>query len=137
MHQALASFIAPFACAALLCASPLALAANPTSSGNCEESSTNMSEVRACLHEQNVAMVKAAYASLSIKLKARMPQASEELEVAQRNWVQYARSACEFLAEFNSASFAKDDARTNCWSDFARARTKQLKSWEMQLDKKP
>ena len=31
----------------------------------------------------------------------------------------------------------KDDARANCWSDFARARTKQLKSWEMQLDKKP
>src|SRR5260221_4958541 len=32
----------------------------------------------------------------------RSPQASEELEVAQRNWVQYARSACEFLSEFNS-----------------------------------
>lgn len=84
-----------------------------------------------------MALVNAAYVSLSLKLKARMPQASEELEVAQRNWVQYARSACEFLSEFNSASFAKDDARTNCWSDFARARAKQLKSWEMQLDKKP
>lgn len=114
MHQALASLLAPLACAALLCGSPAARAANPTSSGNCEESSTNMSEVRACLQEQNVALVNAAYVSLSLKLKARMPQASEELEVAQRNWVQYARSACEFLSEFNSASFAKDDARANC-----------------------
>ena len=137
MHQALASLLAPLACAALLCGSPVARAANPTSSGNCEESSTNMSEVRACLQEQNVALVNAAYVSLSLKLKARMPQASEELEVAQRNWGQYARSACEFLSEFNSASFAKDDTRANCWSDFARARAKQLKSWEMQLDKKP
>lgn len=137
MHQALASLIAPLVCAALLCASPVARAANPTSSGNCEESFTHTADVRACQHEQNVAIVKAAYVSLSLKLKARMPQASEGLEEAQRNWVQYARSACEFLSEFNSASFAKEDARANCWSDFARARAKQLKAWEMQLDKKP
>ena len=64
MHQALASLLAPLACAALLCGSPVARAANPTSSGNCEESSTNMSEVRACLQEQNVALVNAAYVSL-------------------------------------------------------------------------
>lgn len=124
--------LALFATAALqMCWVPHAMAAS------CEDGATNMSEIRACLTEQNKSAVKEAYVELSLKLKARMPQASAALEESQRNWVQFARSSCDFYAEFNSATWIREDARANCMADFSRARVKVLKAWENQLDKKP
>jgi uncharacterized protein YecT (DUF1311 family) len=126
---------APLVLAFLLLYGPCGMAANP--SVNCEDGAGSMAEVRACLHEQNVASVKAAYAALSVKIKARMPQASDELEAAQRSWVQYARDSCDFLGEFNAGTMIREDARANCWADFVRARVKLLRSWELQLEKRP
>ncbi|MDR0225531.1 MAG: DUF1311 domain-containing protein [Burkholderiaceae bacterium] len=136
MNHALLS-LAPAACASLLLYGSVAMAANPTSSGSCEDGAANMADVRACLSERNKNQVKEAYAALSVKIKARMPQASAALEESQRNWVLFARNSCDFYAEFNAESMLREDARSNCWTDFTRARTKVLKAWEMQLDKRP
>lgn len=124
--------LAPFAIAALQigCMFP-ALAAS------CEDDASNMSEVRACLSGQNESAVKKAYAELSLKLKARLPQAVAALEESQRDWEQFARSSCVFYAQFHAATAIGEDARANCLADFSRARVRTLKAWESQLDKRP
>ncbi|WP_280190435.1 lysozyme inhibitor LprI family protein [Delftia sp. PS-11] len=103
----------------------------------CDDRANSMPEVRACLAEQNESSVQAVYASLSAKLRARMPRAFEGFETAQKSWAQFARDTCDFHAEFNAASVNRDDARIHCQAELARTRVKLLRSWEMQLDKRP
>lgn len=115
----------------------VALGASATEAAPCEDRANSMAEVRICLAEQSENSVQAVYASLSAKLRARMPRAFEEFEAAQRSWVQFARDSCDFHAEFNAASMNRDDARIGCQAELARTRVKLLRSWEMQLDKRP
>lgn len=100
---------------------------------DCEAGAQNMSQVRACLYDQQSAAVDVAYKRLYATLKRRNPEAAKALEKSQASWEAFAGDSCEFYALLDTGSIPRD-AQVNCWADFSRARTRILESWLAKLE---
>ena len=100
---------------------------------DCESSSSNMAEIRACIESDSSAELDQAYLSLVSQLKLKKPNAVAALVKSQKSWEVFATDSCEYYAKLHSGQMIEADSRLNCWSDFRAARVKVLQSWQKSL----
>jgi len=117
--------------ACLLC---LALPARAVQK-NCEAGATTMAEVRYCEEQQEKAAVEQAYGHLLKKLSRVNPAASQLLIKAQRDWLNFATSTCEYYTRVRTAGPMANDFRAQCWANFNSARIRWLQSSENDVGK--
>ena len=106
----------------------------PAFAKDCEEGSTNKSELLACLYDQSESEVRAVYDPLYAQLKHREPSTAQALAKSQRSWEKFAKDSCDFYILFKSDGIPTD-VQVNCRVDFSRARIKVLQAWQTQLDR--
>lgn len=100
------------------------------------ESEGNMGAIRACLEEEAMKPVDAAYDDLLLSLHDHA-EAKEAIEIAQNDWKKFRDSICHYSAvtyEYEDIGYASD-ARTNCISEFNSARVKILKMYKKSASK--
>ena len=95
---------------------------------DCEEGADSMGMIRQCLFDQSYAPVEAAYKELIISLGANN-QAIEAIKKAQRDWLKFMESTCDYVATTYRGSGYSDDERINCMTNFNDARVKILKKY--------
>src|SRR5262245_45131617 len=83
---------------------------------NCEPDATNMAEIRYCESQQEEAAVEHAYDHLQRKLKRVNPDASTLLVQAQKDWLTFATSTCEYYTRIRTEDAMANDFRSQCWA---------------------
>ncbi len=103
---------------------------------NCEDDASNMSQVRACLYEQQSLAVEAALSRLE-SLQHNNPKAVALLHKSQSSWRQFAEDSCDYFMHLNPKAEIPNDARANCMADFSKARVGVLNSCAKILVQQP
>jgi uncharacterized protein YecT (DUF1311 family) len=102
--------------------------AAPASAQDCEKGATNMSQVRACLYYANQRQVDAAYHQTLATVRAVDPHAASLLAAAEKSWEKFASDSCDYTAAVEREAIS-EDARVNCFADFAAARIRILQAY--------
>jgi uncharacterized protein YecT (DUF1311 family) len=102
---------------------------------NCELGATNMAEIRYCESEQEKIAVRQAYEHLLQKLQSSNPAAAKLLVQAQKDWLVFAKSTCEYYTRVRTADAMANDFRSQCWADFSSARVQWLQASERDISK--
>jgi uncharacterized protein YecT (DUF1311 family) len=103
---------------------------------DCEAGATTMGEVRYCEEQQERAAVQRAYDHLLAHLKRVNPAASKLLIQAQKDWLTFATSTCEYYTRVRTEGQMANDFRAQCWADFNSARIRWLQASEQDLGKR-